>query len=174
MRVRRDERVVLAERVGAVARPRIRTRMRGESRAHRVLLDIAHAREQIPPRVDRRRIVAFLPHRVRVTVSRREVARIAFDDRRHQARGACCARRCEKQVHVVSHQGVGVNGAFLALCASTQCVEIGGAIARAGKTSRTSTTALHHVQRSVGFFGAGKTRHGVRFLRGQTPRSAIR
>jgi len=38
MRVRRDESVVLAERVGAVARPAVRPGMRGESRAHRVLL----------------------------------------------------------------------------------------------------------------------------------------
>ena len=38
MRVRRDQSVVLTERVGAVARPGVRARMRGESRAYRVLL----------------------------------------------------------------------------------------------------------------------------------------
>ncbi len=69
--------------------------MRGESRAHRVLVDVTHAREQMRSRVHRRGVVGFLPHAVLVAVGRREVVRIAARDRRasgawHPPRGRRC------------------------------------------------------------------------------------
>jgi len=134
--------------------------MRGEPRAHRVLFDVTHAREEVPARVHGRGVVGFLPHRVFVTVGRREVARVASGDRGHQARRACGARKGHEQVHVVSHQGVGVNSASGTRRAFAQRLEIGGAVSCAGKAGAAFASALHDVQCGVGFFGAGEARHG--------------
>src|SRR5438270_6866 len=81
-------------------------RMPGEPRAHRILLDVAHAREQMRSRVHGRGVVGFVPHRVLVAVGPREVMRVARGDRGHQARRACGARRREEQMHVISHQRI--------------------------------------------------------------------
>ncbi len=161
MRVRRDQSVVLPERVGAVTRPGIRARMRGESRAHRVLLDVAHAREQVPARVHGGSIVGLVPHRILVTVRLCEVARIACGDGWHQSRRARGASRREEQMHMISHQRISVDCALRTRRAFAQRLEIGDAVSRAGKAGATFASALHDVQRGVGFFRAGKARHGT-------------
>ena len=83
----------------------------------------------MPPRVHRRCVVGFLPHQVRVTVRRREVAGVAFGDRGHQARSALRAHRREEQMHVIAHQRIGVDCALGAPRAFAQRLEVGRAIA---------------------------------------------
>jgi len=134
--------------------------MHRQSRAHRILLDIAHAREQMPARVHGRGVVGFFPERFLLTVSRDEMLRVARRKCRHQARGTVGAHGRKQQVHVIAHQRIGVHRAVLALRAFAQRLEIGGAVWRAGKAGAALASALHDVQRGVGFFRAGKARHG--------------
>ena len=113
--VRRDQRVVPPQRVRAEARPAVLVRRRDQARAHRVQLDVAHAGEQVPPRLKRQRFDALLPERAAALMRLVGVARVALGKRAHQARGAFRPRRRQQQVHVVAHQHVGVHGAAEAL-----------------------------------------------------------
>ena len=96
-----------------------------------------------------------------MAVGRREVARIAGGDRRHQARGGTRALGREEQVHVVAHQSVSVDRALGTQRAFAERLEIGGAVSCAGKAGAALASTLHDVQRGVGFFGAGEARHGT-------------
>src|SRR5438445_4586183 len=159
--MRRDQSVVPTERIGAVARPGVRARMRGESRAYRVLLDVAHAREEMRSRVHGRGVVGFLPYADFVATDLREVVRVAGGDRWHQARGALRAQRLEEQMHMIAHQRISVDRALCTRRAFAQRLEIGGAVSCAGKAGAALASALHDVQRGVGFFRTGKARHGT-------------
>src|SRR5690348_10766693 len=169
MRMRGDERVVLAERVRAMARPAVRRRVRGEPGAHRILLDVAHAREHLRPRVYGRGVVGFLPYRSLVAVLEREIAGVARGNRGHQARRPPLALRGEEEVHVVSHQGVGVDRAAGPRGAFAQHPEIGGAVSAAGKARAALVTALDHVKRTVSFFGTSEAHHGQTTSPGAAP-----
>src|SRR6266581_5685156 len=64
-------------------------------------------------------------------------------------------------MYVVSHQRISVDRALGPRRAFAQRLEIGGAVSRAGKAGAAFASALHDVQRGVGFFRAGKARHGT-------------
>ena len=159
MRVRRKESVVLPERVGAVARPGIPARVRDESCAHRVLLDVTHGGEEVAPRLHRRRVVSFLPQRVVVPVGGAQVTRVTSGERGHQPRSAVRVDGREEQVHMIAHQRVSVDRALGPRRAFAQRFEVGGAVSCAGKAGAAFASALHDVQCGVGFFGTGKARH---------------
>ena len=68
-RVRREQGIVLAERVGAIAGLAAMSRVLDHRGAHRVQLDVAHARQQIGLGLDQRRLVAAVPQRPGTPVS---------------------------------------------------------------------------------------------------------
>src|SRR6267378_8644002 len=62
---------------------------------------------------------------------------------------------------MIAHQRIGVDRALFTLGALAQCPQIRRAVHRAGETSRAFASALHDVQRGVGFLRAGEARHGT-------------
>jgi len=157
--VRGDQRVVLSERVAAVARPRPVARVAGEPGAHRVLFDVAHAREQVAAHMNWRGVVALLPDGILVRVLVLQVARIPHRDGRHETCRAVFADRGQQQMHVVAHQRIGVYRAMLLLRTLTQGAQVRSAILRAGEARATREPLLDDVQRGVRFLRAGKARH---------------
>jgi hypothetical protein len=85
--------------------------MAHDAGANRIQFDIPVARQDVPGRFDEARFVPTLPQGTGPLMLPIEVVGVALRKRMHQGCTPISATRRQKQMHVIAHEAVGVNGA---------------------------------------------------------------
>ncbi len=152
--------VRLSQPVGAVARPAVLRRVGHHPRPHRVELDVALARQQIAFGLHHAGFVAPFPQAAGAPVEAVGVLDVAAPERLNQTRRGARFRRCQQQMDVIGHQGVGVDGAATSASRLFQPMEIAVVIFIGKKARLAVDAALNDVQRVVGEKDAGAAGHG--------------
>ena len=80
----------------------------------------------------------------------------------HEPCGALPIRRSQKQVDMVSHQHISMDGAFEVAGRFAEVFQKREPIPVVEKTLRMAASAAHHVQANPGGMNVGKPRHGRR------------
>src|SRR4051812_40058760 len=109
--MRRERAVGNMTDIAVIARPAILNRSRDHAGTHRVELYVAIASKHILRGVDQARPRASLPERARSFIAAVEILHVALTKRPHEpgARTLLCRR--QKQMHMISHQAIRVEGA---------------------------------------------------------------
>jgi len=162
-RVRRKQGIGLAEAIVAIAAPSVLGGVVDERRAHRIEFDIALAKQEMRFRLDGRRLVATVPQGAAAAVGLVDVLHVTpaqCDDDTGDADG--CLRR-QEQMHVIGHQGIGMQLRSLAPQRLAQPVQVGVAILFRKEASLAVVAALNQVQRHTVEVEAGATRHRAEY-----------
>ena len=156
-----DQVVTVAQRVRTEARPGIGAGSIDHSGAHGIELDVALATQQIAFGLNDAGPETPLPQRTAAIVDAIDVLHVALSQVLHQQRGPIAPARREQQVHVVGHQDIGVDRAYVARRQLLQMVEIAAVVVIGKEAGAAIVPTLDDVQWGAGNAQASATGHDV-------------
>jgi hypothetical protein len=148
--VRGEAGVALPESVAAVAGPAVVGGVADHVGAHGVEFDIAHAGEKVGFGLDQAGFVSAFPQAAAAAVAFVDVLDVAPADGLHEPGGAFRFVRCDKEVDVVGHEDVGMDGAVPIASRFLQPVEVTVIVLLGEETGLAIDAALHDVLRETG------------------------
>jgi len=148
--VGRNNGIVVAEGVGAVARPAIVAGRGDHQCAHWIQLDVAQATEQVRLSVDECRLVPTFPQRPSAPMQEVEPADISPPKGLHHPRQRLRMRWRREQVDVIGHQHVRVNRHLVRPRRVAQAIKIEAMVVRAREYGRAIVAALNDVEHRTG------------------------
>ena len=157
----RDDRVGLAEGVAAVAGPAELARVGDHVGAHGVEFDVALAGEKIVLGLDGAGLVTAFPEGAAALVVAVDVLDVASAERLHELGGAFGGLRCDEQMDMVGHEGVGVDGAAPVGSRFLQPAEVAVAVLLGKEAGLAIDASLHEVLRNIGKLDARAAGHGL-------------
>src|SRR5574343_998348 len=151
--------ILLALSVNAITRPTILGRMRHHTGPNRIHLDIALASQQITLLLDQAGAESSLPQRARTAISSIHILHIALPQSLHQHPHSITGSRRQQQMHMISHQHIGVDQAARLAGIFLQPIKIEAIILVGDEASLSVIATLDDVQGNIGESYAGAARH---------------
>lgn len=128
-------------------------------RPHGIEFDVAVTAKQIALAIDQTRFVPALPQRAGATIAIIDIAHVTSPQRLHHPSDLPAGPRCHKQVHMIGHQHISMDGTIFAQTDLPQLVQIADAVNILEEARQTIITALHDMLRHLGKIESRLARH---------------
>ena len=156
----RQQRIDAARGIRAMTRPWTIARLGHHPCANRIELDAATASQTVAIRAHPTGLAALFPQRSSATVPAVEQTHAVAREGMHQPRPRARLARCQQQMHVVTHQHLGVQPASAAQPCVALALQVTLAILIVQKARQPAVPALHHVLRNAGKIDTWKSEVG--------------
>lgn len=159
--MRRDHWVIIALRIGPIARPGIIGRLRNQTGANRVGFDIVTDGEQRGLGINQRGAITPFPEGSGTLIAGIEILHIIAAHRLHQPADAVLQMRREQEMEVVRHQHVSMNLALKLFSGKAELFPDEPVILLLEQDLLSIVATLNDMLGIAGQDEAGKARHGV-------------